>query len=233
MIYHMAENNKLWYTIHERNNMPITIRNCITCGNKFETNRAHHKNRNPIFCSQPCIRSRSVKGNPGFRWRRGKGFWQIASDEQKHQKLRELYEKNVIKNPEGCWGWKNKLMPNGYAKLGMGKGKIISAHRFSWIMHNGPIKDNLFVLHKCDQKYCSKIEHLFLGTTDDNMQDMVSKGRQMHGENHYSHKLTSDQVLEIRKLRLEGFIMKNLAIKFGVSLHTISDIVNRRIWRHI
>lgn len=57
------------------------------------------------------------------------------------------------------------------------KGKQWRAHRAEWDEKRGPIPDGLNVLHRCDNKPCKEINHLFLGTQKDNMQDMVSKGR--------------------------------------------------------
>jgi hypothetical protein len=41
------------------------------------------------------------------------------------------------------------------------------------------------VLHTCDTRGCINIEHLFLGTAQDNTTDMVNKGR--HGNQKKTH----------------------------------------------
>jgi hypothetical protein len=46
-----------------------------------------------------------------------------------------------------------------------------------WEETRGPIPDGLHVLHRCDIPACVNIDHLFLGTHSDNMQDIVAKGR--------------------------------------------------------
>lgn len=213
--------------------MPVTELNCRTCGKIFTTTRASHKGRNPTFCSNKCKRCLIDKNDIRLKWRLGKGFWQIASDEEKLHKLKELYEKNVIKTDSGCWGWKNKLMDNGYAKIGMGVGKIITAHRLSWILHYGNIPNGMNVLHSCDQRDCSKISHLFIGDHDDNMKDMVNKSRQMKGLNHYCVKLDENKVREIKKLIKDGYGNYAISKMFNVNSGTIQNISIGRTWKHV
>lgn len=69
----------------------------------------------------------------------------------------------------------------GCDKDGYGKtwhdGKSIRAHVAAWIASNGPIPDGLLVLHHCDTPPCFRLEHLYLGTQLDNMQDRLKRGR--------------------------------------------------------
>ena len=51
------------------------------------------------------------------------------------------------------------------------------AHRVQWEKFRGPVPEGMQVLHTCDTPGCINIEHLFLGTARDNMQDMSAKGR--------------------------------------------------------
>jgi len=97
----------------------------------------------------------------------------------------------VTSNPDECWLWlggpRKDLAPYGFAHAKVkGRGSTFGAHRAAYILGNGPIVDGLYVLHRCDEPRCVNPSHLFLGTTDDNMADMVSKGRQMRGDQHYA-----------------------------------------------
>jgi hypothetical protein len=85
------------------------------------------------------------------------------------------------KQPGGCIHHLNKPTKHGYPKIHLrvsGELEIhASAHRIAWMISHGDIPEKMFVLHKCDNRLCCNPDHLFLGTQQDNMDDMVSKGR--------------------------------------------------------
>lgn len=87
-----------------------------------------------------------------------------------------LYKlKRVTK--KGCWNFTGPISKGcGYGKVGF-YGKVINAHRLSWILTNGDVPSGLIVCHKCDNRKCINPDHLFIGTYRDNTQDMIRKGR--------------------------------------------------------
>ena len=109
--------------------------------------------------------------------------------------------------------------------------KTYRASRAAWERERGTIPDGMSVLHVCDEPLCVRMDHLFLGTQQENIDDMRAKGRQNYcrGEDNHSI-LCESEVLLIRKMRLS---QQKLADWFGVSRGTIRDILNRRTWRHI
>ena len=96
--------------------------------------------------------------------------------------LRERFMKKWTLEPDsGCWLWTGSRRRHGYGRMYSLDRKGLSAHRVSWELFRGPIPDGLDVLHKCDNPPCVNPDHLFVGTMQDNMDDMVRKGRQARG----------------------------------------------------
>lgn len=53
---------------------------------------------------------------------------------------------------------------------------MLGAHKVAWTYTNGD-PGELCVLHRCDNRVCVNPAHLFLGTKQDNVDDMYKKGR--------------------------------------------------------
>ncbi|MDQ3541980.1 MAG: HNH endonuclease [Chloroflexota bacterium] len=116
--------------------------------------------------------------------------------------------------------------------IGIGKHKVASTHRVAWELTHDAIPDDLHVLHRCDNRKCVRPDHLFLGTNDDNIRDMVYKSRQARGEA-ASHKLSESDVREIRRLCAAGDNHQRIADMFGVHRGHISQIRRSACWKHV
>lgn len=130
-----------------------------------------------------------------------------------------------------CEEFEGHRNEDGYGKIGSW-----SAHRLAWFKKFGPIPNGLHVLHKCDNPACIRIEHLFLGTHQDNMTNRNRKNRQARqpGEANGRARLTEIDVKIIKFLLKEGKRSFNqIANCFGVCKSTIVHIKMGRIWRHI
>ena len=90
------------------------------------------------------------------------------------------------------------------------------------------------VCHRCDNPRCVNVDHLFLATHKENMEDMARKGRAPRGERSGKAKLTEREVVVIRGLHANGNItLADIARLFKVSPETIWGIVTRRRWKHV
>lgn len=76
-----------------------------------------------------------------------------------------------------CKLWTGAKTKDGYGNKRIGT-KTYRVHRLAWIEARGPIPpETPHVLHRCDNRVCYEVEHLFLGTNADNVADRVAKGR--------------------------------------------------------
>lgn len=134
-----------------------------------------------------------------------------------------------------CWEWTGRLNRGGYGQFRWNQQQVTGAHQAAWRLSDGDIPEGLCVLHKCDNRRCVRRLHLWLGTKRDNNRDRDIKGRARgpRGEQCHLAKLTSLQVLEIRRRRSGGISAKLLAHEFMVDRTLIWMIVTRRIWSHV
>jgi hypothetical protein len=146
-------------------------------------------------------------------------------------------------NTDDCWEWQaGRTGPNSYGKFRY-QGKVYDAHRFVYEMLNGPINDSkLFVCHKCNNRGCVNPNHLYLGTSKDNVADMWKAGnaydlknaRKVRGSENGQTNLTEDFVIQLRDDYKAGRIKYAAARnKYGIAKTTFYRIVRRENWKHI
>jgi hypothetical protein len=95
-----------------------------------------------------------------------------------------LIKENSIWTPFcGCWLWTGTLAGHGYPQLRQAaKWCTRYAHRLSYLAFRGEIPDGMLVCHTCDTPCCVNPEHLWIGTSTDNVRDCIRKGRFIFGE---------------------------------------------------
>jgi len=124
-----------------------------------------------------------------------------------------------------CWIWLASVRDDGYGQFEY-NGSICRVHRLSYEHFYGPIPKGMIVRHKtCDNPLCVNPLHLTIGDHQDNMNDMVSHGRQ-------SSKITHDDAMVIRQLYdTKAMNQYEIAGAFDIAQSQVSRIVNRQNWQ--
>lgn len=133
-----------------------------------------------------------------------------------------------VQRGDGCWEWTgSRYKRYGCIRSSERPHRFLSAHRVSWEIANGPIPKGMVVCHRCDNGFCVRPDHLFLGTQIDNIRDMDAKGRRGN------RKLTERQVRSARHRVSLGETQASVARDFGVTAGAISSALRGATWRHI
>lgn len=143
---------------------------------------------------------------------------------------REFLAARAARSSEtGCLVWQGSKNPDGYGTTKFLR-RTHSVHRLAWIAHKGPIAPGFHVCHRCDNRLCLEPEHLFLGTPQQNTQDMIAKGR---SAGFGGKRLALDSVATIKRRLLNGERVRDLAAEANVSPSTISDIKRGLTWTFV
>lgn len=136
----------------------------------------------------------------------------------------------------GCWQWTASAAGRGvsYGQIKLpGERRQIYAHRLAYLIHKGDVPEGMSVCHTCDNRLCVNPEHLFLGTTKDNQQDMKSKGRSLFGEKNGKAKLTEELAREVIRLLRTGLPQIEIAERVGIGQMQVSRINTGERWGHL
>ena len=145
-------------------------------------------------------------------------------------------------NGTPCIDWTASGDGKGYGRFRV-NGGLQRTHRVSYQLKHGTIPSGMCVCHHCDRPVCVNPEHLFLGTQQENVDDMRAKGRAVNvkGTLHPKARLTVSDVVLI-KIFLQrhpsergpsGGQCNFLGRWFGVGSKAITGIKSGRNWAHV
>jgi hypothetical protein len=152
---------------------------------------------------------------------------------------------SYVEKTDSCWLWTGGKC-NGYGIFWADKS--FRAHRYSYTIYKEPIPVRMIIRHTCDNPSCVNPDHLLVGTSKQNSEDMVDRNRQAKGDNHPARtnpknlcrgekhlwaKLTEDDVREIKVLLGFGVSLREIAKQFDVDYTNISNIKRGKTWKHI
>lgn len=144
--------------------------------------------------------------------------------------LQERFQRHIAPGAGACIHWIGYLDKNGYGEIKIvvdGKRVKRRAHRIAWELKRGPIPDGLFACHSCDNRCCVNVDHLFLGTQDDNIKDCARKGRMTI----HNAKISGLDIPRMLDLLICGISQLAIGNWFGVAQSQISNAVNGKSWR--
>lgn len=114
-----------------------------------------------------------------------------------------------------------------------GKTKLWLVHQLVAAAFLGVRPKGFVICHGPKGNLCNEITNISYGTAKQNSADQWRDGTKRYGEKCSWSKLTSSEVLKIKKLHKKGAKSKDLAIMFNVSRSSICDILKERTWNHL
>lgn len=188
------------------------------------------------ICSVPgCPNELRARGWCATHWARWRKYGDPLGMNPVRKLQRDLHARVYssievdLSDPDGCWLWNRRVGTFGYGMVSF-NGANVGAHRLMYQLRVGPIPEGMFVCHRCDNPPCCNPEHLFLGTTEDNTSDKMTKGREARGEMVNTCKLTEADVLAIRA---DPRKYADICNDYGIGMSQVSRIKRRESWKHI
>lgn len=144
--------------------------------------------------------------------------------------------------PDGKVLWKGPKTSDGYALINVRKllpdvpdtydgGKYVLGHRLVYECLNGGAPTNALVCHRSDEPSNLNPKDLFLGTHAQNAKCIKIHSRRIYPikQEHWGAKLDEKKVVEIVHLYYDSIMtIRNIARRFNVCSHTISNLLNGR-----
>lgn len=151
--------------------------------------------------------------------------------------------------PTPCVLWQGIVDRDGYGRLKVPgeDGRLVPTGPHRWVMDQlrfaetgRHLRPDEFVLHLCDNPPCFRVDHLEVGSVQQNNQQMFDRGRAsppprnvFYGEEHPGAKLTTRDVRSIRSRYQSGLSVRTLADQFGVGPTAVRRIVRGVTWASV
>ena len=199
---------------------------CRICGQAIPTDGSHKsqrvraRKRGYAYCSIRCsTKSKKAKAQEETAMRFMRRVQMRADDE--------------------CWPYQGAVSTGGYGNFGWHapwdkRSRNHAASRMMWLILHGRPPKGKEVCHSCDNPICCNPGHLWLGTHQENMADMVSKGRAsnvaLRGEAHPLSKLTA---ADVHIIRTSPETSKVVGKQFGIAPNHVQKIRRKECWKHV
>lgn len=183
------------------------INTCKSCHKEIMTK---WQNENPDKCKQAWTKF-NRKRNKGRICKHCGRQYKIATAQEGCSTYCR-FQLGHQKKENGCWEWiKGKV---GKKKQQYGGIWIAKKHRkashISYELYKGEITSGMMVLHTCDNSVCVNPDHLYLGTHQQNMNDMNQRGRGNAGKIRF-RKYDKEICVKAVELRKDGKLFREIA----------------------
>ena len=131
---------------------------------------------------------------------------------------------------------KRTIRKNGYAYVELWKNnarKTCKVSRLVATAFHGPCPEGMECGHLNGHRSDDRPENLAWITRQENANHRVLHGNSGPGEGNPNSKMTNEEVLQIRQMARDGIQYKEISEHFRITKDHISQIVLRKIWRHI
>lgn len=115
-----------------------------------------------------------------------------------------------------------------YIQVGGVAGKKWGAPRLVLHIKKGPLTENEWALHSCDNPKCINLDHLFAGTAQDNTDDMIAKGRKVD-DSDVGRRRREWTWSRIKPLYEQGINNYEIAFRLKISINTVRNRIKGAI----
>jgi hypothetical protein len=124
---------------------------------------------------------------------------------------------------------------NRYCKVALsrGRGQTRTVHVLVAEAWHGPCPRGYWCRHLNGERTDNRPANLAWGTPAENGADTERHGMSTKGERNPMSKLTTDDVREIRRLRADGMLLREVGTLFGIGEAQVCRIAKRVEWSHV
>jgi hypothetical protein len=138
---------------------------------------------------------------------------------------------------DDCWHWRGAKSDEGYGRFKLAR-RLFSATRIGYYIAFKVDPAPKHVCHTCDNPKCCNPKHFWRGTSGENNDDSVRKGRYhrkdtaVKGERVVGARYTARQVKRLRHLAQTMTVAKAAQLT-GVNISSAYHIVSGAGWQHL
>ncbi len=185
-----------------------------------------------------CTNTKSKKAGFGLcsgHYQQQKRTGELAPLRGQMSSVDRFWEK--VERTETCWLWTAAKDRHGYGRFRIAENDEfyvqaatvgqVGAHQYAYALATGTWP-TMLVLHHCDVRSCVRPEHLYEGSTADNMRDRHARGPVSRGEAYEKARLT---VQDVRDLRAGRRTPAEVAEEREVQEQTAKHARDRITWK--